>query len=202
MEVGKGGSEETHLGGRMSEIDGARATGGVGAGEHEFARDRKCVFVGAFKHEGAGVGHERSVKAGGNVAIHGDAGETREAVDEFGGGHDGGIDPVDVGEVAAGGVMIDVDEEAIFETLKQGALNAIAFQQYDGIVYGDGIGVNDAIGKGKGVVDTRDAIVHDDLGLFAHEAKDLAEGECGADAVSVGAGVRGHHEPASRSNLL
>jgi hypothetical protein len=59
-----------------------------------------------------------------------------------------------------------------------------------------------SIGEGKVLVDTRDAVVHDDFGVFAHHAQDLATGEGGADAVPVGPGVRGHYEAAPRANFL
>jgi hypothetical protein len=114
------------------------------------------VLVGAFEHEGPRVGHERGVKAGGNVAIHGDASQARQTENQFGGGHHRGIDPVDVGEIAAAGVMVDVDEEAVFQTLEQRAPDAVAFQQYNGVVRGDDIGLNGAIGEGKILVNTRE----------------------------------------------
>jgi len=101
--------------------------------------------------------------------------------------------------------MVNVDEEAFLETLEQRALDAVAFEQNDGAVprevRGDSIGMNDAIGEGKALVDTRDAIVHDDFGIFAHDAQNLAAGEGRADAVSVGPGMRGHNEAAARPNF-
>ena len=202
MQVGERRAQQPHLGRGMSEIDMARAKRGVGPGQHQFARHRESVLVGAFEHEGARVGHERGVKAGGNVAIDGDASQAGQPVNQFGGGHHRGIDPVDVGKIAAAGMMVNVDEEAFFQSLEQRAPGAVAFEQDDGIVRGDGIGLNDAIGEGKVLVNARDAVVHDDFGVLAHDAQNLATGKGRANAVSVGPGVRGHHEAATRPNFL
>ena len=58
----------------------------------------------------------------------------------------------------------------------------------------DDLRAEGAIGEGEFLVDAGDAIVDDDIGVFAHGAQDLAAGEGGADAVAVGARVRGHDE--------
>jgi hypothetical protein len=106
-----------------------------------------------------------------------------------------------VGEIAPAGVMVNVDEEAFFKTPEQRAPDAVAFEQDNGIVPGDNIGLNDAMGEGKVLVDAGDAIVHNDLGVLSHDAQDLATGEGGADGVSVGPGVRSHHDAATRPNF-
>jgi hypothetical protein len=98
--------------------------------------------------------------------------------------------------------MVNIDEEALFKTLEQRAADAVAFEQDNSIVRGDGIGLNDTIGKGKVLINARDAIMHDDVGIFAHDAQDLATGKGRADAVAVGPGVRGHDKPATRPNFL
>jgi len=202
MQVGERGAEQPHLGGGMPKINMARAMRGVRSGEHEFARHGKGVLVGAFEHERARVSHERGVEAGGNVAIDGDARKAGKTENKLGGGHHGGIDPVDVGKIAAAGVMVNVDEETFFQTFEKRAPDAVALQQDDSIVRGDGIGPNDVIGKGKVLVDSRNAIVHDDFGILPHDAQDLATGEGRADAVSIRPRVRGHDEAATRPNFL
>src|ERR1700686_4766413 len=102
----------------MSEIDVASTMRGIGSGEHEFASDCEGVLVSAFEHERTRVGHERGIEAGGNVAIDRNAGETGQTINQFGGGHHRGIDPVDVGEIAAARVMVNVDEKTVFETIE------------------------------------------------------------------------------------
>jgi hypothetical protein len=62
--------------------------------------------------------------------------------------------------------------------------------------------MNGAIGEGKVLIDTGDAIVHDDFGVFAHDAQDLAASEGRADAVSVRPSVRGHDKTPPRPNFL
>src|SRR5437868_2493349 len=98
----------------MSEVNVAGAIRWVGPGDSKLARDRESMFVGAFEHERAGVGHERRVETGCNVTIQRYPGQTSHAVDQLGSGHYGGIDPIDVGEIASGSMMVDVDEETIF----------------------------------------------------------------------------------------
>ncbi len=98
--------------------------------------------------------------------------------------------------------MVNIDEETFFEPLEKRAPGAVAFEQDDGIVGRNGIGLNHAVGERKILVDTRDAIVHDNFGIFAHDAQNLATGKGRADAVSIGPGVRGDDEPATRPNFL
>ncbi len=98
--------------------------------------------------------------------------------------------------------MVNVDEETVFEALEQRAPDAVAFEQDDRIVRGNNLGLNDAVREGKVLVDTGNAVVRDDFGVFPHDAQDLATGKGGANAVSVGPGVRGHDKAATRPNFL
>jgi hypothetical protein len=98
-------------------------------------------------------------------------------------------------------MMVNTDEETLFQTFEKRAPDAVAFQQDDGIVPGDNIGLNDAMGEGKVLIDARDAIVHNDFGVLSHDAQDLATGKGRADGVSVGTGVRSHHQAATRPNF-
>ena len=65
-----------------------------------------------------------------------------------------------------------------------------------------GVRLNSAIGERKVLINPRDAIVHDDLRILAHDAQNLSTGKRRADAVSVGPRVRGHDETATRPNFL
>src|ERR1700730_640897 len=121
----------------MSEINMPRAERGISPGEHEFARDGGGVLVGSFEPEEAGVVNKRGVEAGGNAAIDRNAGEAGKPVNQFGGGHHGGIDPVDVREIAPACVMVDVDEKTFFETIEKRAPDAVAFEQDDSAVTGE-----------------------------------------------------------------
>ena len=92
-------------------------------------------------------------------------------------------------------MMIDADEEPRFQTFEARPLDAVALQD-DGrfVVSVDAVGLQDAIGEGQRLVDTRHRIMQHDIGLLAEAAKNLAAGECGPDRVAVGSGVRGEHE--------
>src|SRR5258708_17599163 len=98
--------------------------------------------------------------------------------------------------------MVDVDKESFFQTLEQRPTHAVALEQDDSIVRRNGFGLNHAIGEGKVLINTRDAIVHDDFGVFAHDAQNLAAGKGRTDAVSIGSGVRGYNEAATHPNFL
>src|SRR5207302_6795949 len=102
--------------------------------------------------------------------------------------------------------MVNVDEKTFFETIEKRAPDAVAFEQDDGAVpgevCGDRVGLNDAIGERKVLIDTRNAVVHDDFGVLAHHAQDLAAGQGRAYAVPIGPSVRGHHKTAACANFL
>ena len=91
---------------------------GIGPCQREFARDGERVLVGALKHERSGVSHERRVEASGNIAINGNAGDARESINEFCGGHHVGINPIDVAEIAAADVVVDINKETLVESLE------------------------------------------------------------------------------------
>src|ERR1700721_1864111 len=169
----------------MSKVDMPGAKRRIGAGKHEFPRDSECVFVSTRKHKGAGVGHQRSVETSGDIAIDGHTGDSRQAENKFGSGHHGGIDPIDMSEIASTGVMIDIDEKAIFKTIQRGAPYAVAFQQDNRIVSGHGIRLNDPTRKRRVLINAGHSIMHDDLRVFAHDAQNLAAGESRSDAISV-----------------
>jgi hypothetical protein len=148
----------------------------IGSGKDQFACHGKSVFIGSFKHERASVSHQRSVKAGGNVAIDGNAGHPGQPVDELGGRHYGGVDPVDMSEVSTAGVMVNINEKAFFEPLKKRAARAVAFEQNYGITRRHGIRLNYQISKGKILVDARDAVMHDHDCILPHDPQNLSAG--------------------------
>jgi hypothetical protein len=113
-----------------------------------------------------------------------------------------GIDPVDVGEGASAHVMVNADEETIFEAFQPGAMNAVALE-YDGrlITTGYAIRLHHFVGKRQRTVDARNAIVQNDIRLLAHGAKHLAAGQRRSDGVAVGPGMRRQHEALVLSDL-
>jgi hypothetical protein len=64
------------------------------------------------------------------------------------------------------------------------------------------MGLYGAIGEGKVLVFTGNAIVHDNFDVLSHDVQYLAQREGGADAVSVGSRVRSHDESLTSANLL
>src|SRR5271166_4827861 len=98
--------------------------------------------------------------------------------------------------------MVNIDQETFFETRQKCALDAVAFEQDDRVVSGYGVGLNGALGEWKILINARDAIMHDDFRIFAHNAQNLAARQGRANAVSIRPRVRGNDEAATRPNFL
>jgi hypothetical protein len=107
-----------------------------------------------------------------------------------------------VGKIAPAYVVVDVNKETFLETIEKRAPGAVAFQQDHAIVWWNRVGTYDAIGKRKVLIDAGHAVVHYDLGVFSHDAQNLATGQGRADRVSIGPGVRGHDQAVTRANCL
>jgi hypothetical protein len=76
-----------------------------------------------------------------------------------------------VGEGAPTHVVVDTDKESVFQSLKTGTVDAIALENNCRfIVAGNSTGLHNLIGKREGLVDTRDAVVENDVCLLAHFA--------------------------------
>ena len=59
-----------------------------------------------------------------------------------------------------------------------------------------------AIRKGQVLINARDAIVDDHVGVFAHHAQDLTAGEGRANAIAIRPRVRGDYKTLPRANRL
>ena len=105
-------------------------------------------------------------------------------------------------EIAPAHVVIDVDEEALFQAIEQRAPHAVTLQQDDSIIAEERLGLNRAIGKRKILVDARDAIVDDDFRVFAHDTQNLAAGKGRANAVAIRPRVRSHDKAVTLANRL
>ena len=99
-------------------------------------------------------------------------------------------------------MMVNVDQETLFEPVEQRAPHAVAFEQYDGVVRRHSVRLNCAVSERQVLIDARYAVVHDDFRILAHGAQDLTAGKGRPDAVSIGPRVRSHHKTAARPNLL
>ena len=199
VEIGKGDAEEADFAGWIGEVDVSGDLAWVGSVGGEVVDEGEGVGGGAGVGEGSRVGEDGGVKTGGHRGCDADSGRDSDAVDH--GGDSAGmlIDPVDGAEGSAAGVMVNVDEDAVFEAEKSGAGDTVALEQ-DG---GDGAGwidvvggdsVVDAVEVGKGGVGGGYRVGEEDVGPAAELVENFSEGEDGADGVSVGARVRGEEE--------
>ena len=194
LEIGERGTEQTNLAGGVGEVDVAGDLAGVGSPGSEIVGESEGFCVGAGVGERAGVGEDGRVEAGGHGGGDFDVSGDGDAVDHGGDGAGVLVDPVEIGEVAAAGVVVDVDEATVFEAEEPGALDAVALEKDGGDAgVGDDVGgrggVMDALDVGKGAVDEGDGVGHDDVGLATKLIENLGESEDGADGVAVGTGV-------------
>ena len=161
---------------------------------------RCCTGVG----EGAGVGEDTGVDTGGHGWRDVDVCGNGNVVDHGGYGAGVLVDPVDGAEEAAAGVVIDVDEGAVFEAEEAGAGYAVAFEQdcggaSAGIDVVGGWGMADSANVGQREIGSRDWVGEYDVGLTAELIEDLGEREDGAYGVPVGTSVRGEEEARIRA---
>src|SRR5207302_9514139 len=155
---------------RKINVSGAKCR--IGSRQHQFTRQGKSVFVGAGKHERSRIGKYRSVKAGGDLRRDGDPGLTSQAKNHFAGCTRCGINPVDMCERTTAYVMVDADQEALFETFEPGALAAVTLPNNGCFILPvDVVCLNHGVSKRKWPVDPRHSVAERDLGLLAHGAE-------------------------------
>ena len=199
LEVGERDAKQTDLAGGVGEIDVAGDLAGVGPAGGEMVHQSEGVGGGAGVGEGTGVGEDCGVEAGGHGGSDLDLGGDGDAIDHGGYGAGVLVDPVDGGEGAAAGVVVDVDEGAAFEAEESGAGDAVAFEQDGGGVRVGidvvcGRSVVDAVEVGQRAIGAGDGVGEDDVHLAAELVEDFGESEGGADGVAVGARVGGKKE--------
>ncbi len=187
---------------RVREINSARAVRRIRSRQHQFARQSERILVRALKHERPSVGHQRCVKAGRNLGREFHARFPRQPENHFRRGHGMGIDPVHMRKRTPADMMVDADQEPIFQPLEPGAVNAVTLQNDRRLVVAQhAAGLHNLIGERKRTVDARDAIVQHNIGMLAHRAQNLAAGQRRSDRIAVGTGVRGQHESLVLSDL-
>src|SRR5712675_1349144 len=123
-----------HLGRRIREVNVSRNLHRICSLANQVARKLKGVGVGTLVGEGSGVGKHGGVEAGGHLTRNLDAGGADELVDQLRDGTGAAVDPVHVGKGAAAGVVVDIDQEAVFQAIEAAARDAVTLQQDNRIV--------------------------------------------------------------------
>ena len=95
--------------------DGFRAFGRTNAGAHQFGGNLKSSFGGVGVMKRSGVGKQRRINAIGDFPADADAGGFAEIVDHLADGRRRGIDPIHRAEQFRRGMVIDVDDELLFQ---------------------------------------------------------------------------------------
>ncbi len=74
-------------------------------------------------------------------------------------------------------MVIDADEEAVFQAFQASALNTLALQNDGGFVLSVyPLRLDHSVGEGQPLIDTWNALAQDDIGFLAHVAQNLATG--------------------------
>ncbi len=70
--------------------------------------------------------------------------------------------------------MVDTDQEMVLQALQSGALDAVTFEN-DGsfVVAVDALGPDHGVGEWQLLIDARNTVVQDHVGMLAHQAQNL-----------------------------
>src|SRR6185503_9400382 len=145
--------------------------------------------------ERSGVSDKRCVHALCDLFCHADAGRFAEVVDHFTDRGSSRIDPVDVSEERGCRMVIDVDDELLFEIDQPWARNVGTLDHKHGVIRRIDHG-SDAyiVCAGKLLVSVWNRIAHDDFDVFIKRAQQPVKTERRSEAVAVGTDMRGDRE--------
>ena len=101
--------------------------------------------------------------------------------------------------MTSAGMMIDIDERAVFKAEQSSAGDAIALEQDGGnAVVGDvgcrGSMVN-TLDIGQGAIDQGNGVSEDDIGLASELIENFGEGKNRAESIPIGPCMRGENKP-------
>jgi hypothetical protein len=100
-------------------------------------------------------------------------------------------------------VVVDADQEMVFEAREPRTLYAIAFENNGGFVVSvHAVSLTDTIGKRQWLIDSWNPVAKNDFGILAHQPENLGTSEGGANSVAIGTSVRGQQKPAPFLDLL
>ena len=203
MQRGKSRSQKTHLRGRIGEVDVLGDTRRIGAMLHQAARQVKGVCIGGCIAERSGIGKHGRIETGGNLRRDLHSGSDSEAEDHLSGGAGAGVDPVHIGKRLGAVMVIDVDEEVLFQSLDAGALHAVTLQDDGSLVFTvDLQSMHDGVRKRERLIDHRNVIAHHDLSRFAHLLQNAGKSQQRANGVAIRTGVGGEHKFSALLNVM
>src|SRR5581483_8701309 len=183
-------AEQTYLRCGMTKVNIARTARRVGSREYQFPRQFKSGFGGPFKHERAGIREYPGVEAGRDFRRDLHPSLARQSINHFCRSDSLWVDPINVCESAAALVMVNVDQELLFQPFQSSTLNAIALQKNSGIVAPiHPFGLDYAACKRELLVHARHTVTQHDFCLLAHTMQDFAARQRRPDCVSIGTGV-------------
>src|SRR6185369_11654435 len=165
------------------------------AGAYELGSDFESALGRVRVMKRSGVGDQRCVDALCDLFRDANAGRFAEVVDHFTDRRCSRIDPVDVSEQRSRRMVIDVDDELLFEIREPRARNVGTLDHKHGVIrrIDDG---SDAyvVCAGELLVSVWNRIAHDDFDVFIKRTQQPVKTERRSEAVAVGADMRGDRE--------
>ncbi len=159
--------------------------------------------IGPVVAELAGVSKHGGVKAGGHLRSNVRPGDNGQLINHLGDGACLGVNPVDVGEGLAAGVVVNIDEVATFQSMQTRALNPVAFQQDHRIVITlDARDLPDGRRAGQKAVDEGHAVTGDHLSALAQLLQNRSTGQHGADGIAIRARMGRDQKPLTALNRV
>src|SRR5579864_8465339 len=199
----KRGAKQPQFRRGVSEINVPGAERRISSRQHQLPRQLKSVLVSSFEHEGACIGEYGGIKAGRNLGRKFHPSRARKAINQFPRGNGFRIDPVQISKIASAFVMVNIDQEILFQTLQARALHVIAFEQNGGVVTAvHTLGLNHSLSERQLLIYARNAVAKDNLREFAHATQNFAARERGSNRVTIRTRVRREYKPLALLNLL
>ena len=168
----------------------------VCAGQHQLLRQAEGRGLRRAVAEAPRVGQHRGVEAGGHLRRHRGPGGLHQPVHQFAHARGLAVDPIQVGKLTPGGVVIDIDQEKPLQAEQPRPLQPIALQQDGGV-----IGALDAsarsylLGPRQRPVDLRNPLRRHHVGVLAQLFQQHSHGQHRAHRIAVGPRVRTDQEP-------
>ncbi len=96
------------------------------------------------------------------------------------------VDPIEIGVVAAGEMVINVDEKVLIEASKTGALRPIALEEDGGVIgFANAKCEGDRVCLRQAAIDDGEVIGSDQIGVLAKLAEEHTHGQHAANGVSI-----------------
>ena len=169
----------------------------------EVTGDEKGFSPGIGILKGTGVREYSNVEVGSDLWCQLDLERLSKFIDHLSHGGRRIIQPVEICKGFRLGVVVNADDEVLIKALKVGPLQVIALQDEQPIVVPFNLmGDLNPFDSGKRLIGTWVRICIENMGGFTQFSQHQSQSQLRPDRISVGAGMRGNHEPIVIFNKL